>query len=57
MELRRIIAALAVSVPLSLFATLAGSQTINFGAKAAETFAWKQHRQAPYACVSYRVLP
>ena len=32
MELRRIIAALAVSVPLSLFATLAGSQTINFGA-------------------------
>ena len=32
MELRRIIAALAVSAPLSLFATLAGSQTINFGA-------------------------
>ena len=32
MELRRMIAALAMSVPLSLFATLAGSQTINFGA-------------------------
>jgi hypothetical protein len=32
MELRRMIAALAVSAPLSLFATLAGSQTINFGA-------------------------
>src|ERR1700678_1677541 len=32
MELRRIVAALAVSAPLSLFATLAGSQTINFGA-------------------------
>src|ERR1700679_4166909 len=32
MELRRIIAALAVSALLSLFATLAGSQTINFGA-------------------------
>jgi hypothetical protein len=31
MELRRIITALAVSAPLSLFATLAGSQTINFG--------------------------
>jgi hypothetical protein len=32
MELRRMIAAFAVSAPLSLFATLAGSQTINFGA-------------------------
>ena len=32
MELRGKIAALAVSAPLSLFATLAGSQTINFGA-------------------------
>jgi hypothetical protein len=32
MELRRMIAALAMSAPLSLFATLAGSQTINFGA-------------------------
>jgi hypothetical protein len=32
MELRRMIAALAVSAPLSLFATLAGSQTIDFGA-------------------------
>src|ERR1700733_1604860 len=32
MELRGMIAALAVSAPLCLFATLAGSQTINFGA-------------------------
>ena len=32
MELRRMIAALAVLAPLSPFATLAGSQTINFGA-------------------------
>ena len=32
MELRRMIAALAMSAPLSLFATLAGSQTIDFGA-------------------------
>jgi hypothetical protein len=32
MELRRMIAAVAASAPLSLFATLAGSQTIDFGA-------------------------
>ena len=32
MELRRMIAAVAASAPFSLFATLAGSQTIDFGA-------------------------
>ena len=32
MELRRMIAAVAASAPLCLFATLAGSQTIDFGA-------------------------